>query len=69
MNRLDHHTISRTERLDRLPVTPKHKRLLFGSGIGWALDAMDVGLISFIMAALAVHWGICLLYTSPSPRD
>lgn len=58
MNRLDHHTISRTERLDRLPVTPKHKRLLFGSGIGWALDAMDVGLISFIMAALAVHWGI-----------
>ena len=58
MNQLDHRTISRTERLDRLPVTPKHKRLLFGSGIGWALDAMDVGLISFIMAALAVHWGI-----------
>ena len=58
MNQLDHRTVSRTERLDRLPVTPKHKRLLFGSGIGWALDAMDVGLISFIMAALAVHWGI-----------
>ena len=58
MNRLDHRSISRTERLDRLPVTGKHKRLLFGSGIGWALDAMDVGLISFIMAALAVHWGI-----------
>ncbi|QRP97851.1 MFS transporter [Corynebacterium sp. FDAARGOS 1242] len=58
MNRLDHHAVSRTERLDRLPVTSKHKRLLIGSGIGWALDAMDVGLISFIMAALAVHWGI-----------
>lgn len=58
MNRLDHRAVSRTERLDRLPVTAKHKRLLFGSGIGWALDAMDVGLISFIMAALAVHWGI-----------
>lgn len=58
MNRLDHRSVSRTERLDRLPVTGKHKRLLFGSGIGWALDAMDVGLISFIMAALAVHWGI-----------
>ena len=58
MNQLGHRTVSRTERLDRLPVTPKHKRLLFGSGIGWALDAMDVGLISFIMAALAVHWGI-----------
>ena len=48
--------LSRTERLDRLPVTSKHKRLLLGSGLGWALDAMDVGLISFIMAALAVHW-------------
>ena len=50
--------LTRNQRLDRLPVTPKHKRLLLGSGIGWALDAMDVGLISFIMAALAVHWGI-----------
>lgn len=58
MPRLDHRSITRSERLDRLPVTPKHRRLLVGSGIGWALDAMDVGLISFIMAALAVHWGI-----------
>ncbi len=52
------HSLSRNERLDRLPVTGKHKKLLIGSGIGWSLDAMDVGLISFIMAALAVHWGI-----------
>lgn len=51
-------TLSRNERLDRLPVTGKHKRLLVGSGIGWALDAMDVGLVSFIIAALAVHWDL-----------
>ncbi|WKK60549.1 MFS transporter [Corynebacterium sp. P3-F1] len=51
-------TLSRNERLDRLPVTGKHKRLLLGSGIGWALDAMDVGLVSFIIAALAVHWDL-----------
>ena len=50
--------LTRTERLDRLPVTPKHRRLLFGSGIGWALDAMDIGLVSFIIAALAVHWDL-----------
>ena len=50
--------LSRNERLDRLPVTGKHKRLLVGSGIGWALDAMDVGLVSFIIAALAVHWDL-----------
>lgn len=48
--------LSRTERLDRLPFTRRHGRLLVGSGVGWALDAMDVGLISFVMASLAVQW-------------
>ncbi|MFP5336034.1 MAG: MFS transporter [Actinomycetes bacterium] len=48
--------LTRAERLDRLPFTPRHRRLLVGSGIGWALDAMDVGLISFVMASLAVQW-------------
>ncbi|MFD2758382.1 MFS transporter [Gulosibacter faecalis] len=47
---LDHPT--RSERLDQLPFNKRHGRLLFGSGIGWALDAMDVGLISFVIAAL-----------------
>lgn len=56
--------ISRTERLDRLPVTGKHKKLLLGSGIGWALDAMDVGLVSFVIAALAVHWNLDKTTTS-----
>lgn len=49
---------TRTERLDALPFTRKHRKLLIGSGVGWALDAMDVGLISFVMAALAVHWAL-----------
>ena len=49
---------TRNERLDRLPFTKRHGKLLFGSGIGWALDAMDVGLISFVMAALAVQWSL-----------
>ncbi|HEU0256244.1 MAG TPA: MFS transporter [Microbacteriaceae bacterium] len=46
------------ERLDRLPYTRRHSRILIGSGIGWTLDAMDVGLISFIIAALIRDWGI-----------
>lgn len=46
---------SRAERLDRLPFTREHGRLVFGSGLGWALDAMDVGLISFVLAALAAQ--------------
>ena len=49
---------SLNQRLDSLPFTSEHTRLLTGSGIGWALDAMDVGLISFIMAALVAHWGL-----------
>ena len=48
--------MTRTERLDRLPFTKAHGRLLVGSGVGGALDAMDVGLISFVMLALAKQW-------------
>jgi putative MFS transporter len=48
--------LTRSQRLDALPWTRKHSKLLSGSGIGWALDAMDVGLISFVIAQLAVVW-------------
>jgi MFS transporter, putative metabolite:H+ symporter len=50
--------LTRAARLDRLPFTRQHGRLVVGSGLGWALDAMDVGLISFVMAALAVQWDL-----------
>ena len=50
--------LTRTERLDRLPFNRRHGRLIGGSGIGWALDAMDVGLISFVLAALKVQWDL-----------
>ena len=43
-------------RLDALPFSRPHLRVLTGSGLGWALDAMDVGLISFIIAVLAQQW-------------
>lgn len=47
---------SRADRLGRLPYTRRHTRLLVGSGTGWALDAMDVGLISFVIVVLAEQW-------------
>jgi putative MFS transporter len=47
---------TRAQRLDVLPFTREHRRLLLGSGTGWALDALDVGLISFILAQLSVQW-------------
>jgi len=49
---------TRSQRLDNLPWTGKHTRLLTGSGVGWALDAMDVGLISFVIAQLVVVWNV-----------
>lgn len=49
---------TRTERLDRLPFTRAHRRLLVGSGIGWALDAMDVGIMSFVLVAIAEQWSL-----------
>ena len=49
---------SRSERLNRLKFGREHGKLLLGSGVGWALDAMDVGLISYIMTALAAEWAL-----------
>ncbi|MET4640132.1 MFS transporter [Mycetocola sp. 2940] len=49
---------TRLSRLDSLPFTREHRKLLVGSGLGWALDAMDVGLISFVLAQLAVTWSL-----------
>lgn len=50
--------LTRSERLDRLPFSRKLGKILTGSGLGWALDAMDVGLISFIIAALGAQWSL-----------
>ena len=46
-------TLTRNERLDRLPFNKAHRKLLMASGIGWAFDAMDVGLVSFVVTAIA----------------
>ncbi|MFC5702428.1 MFS transporter [Cohnella faecalis] len=35
---------------------PKHRKLLFSAGLSWLFDAMDVGMVSFIVAVLAVEW-------------
>lgn len=45
--------LTRNERLDRLPFNRAHRKLLVASGIGWAFDAMDVGLVSFVVTAIA----------------
>ncbi len=47
---------TRLQRLDRAKFSRRHQKLLVGSGVGWALDAMDVGLVSFILTALIGQW-------------
>ena len=34
------------------------RRLLVTSGLGWMFDALDVGLLAFVLAALQVAWGL-----------
>ena len=46
------------DRLDKLPFTKRHRKILFGAGLGWAFDAMDVGLITYIIAVLTQQWGL-----------
>jgi MFS transporter, putative metabolite:H+ symporter len=48
--------VSVAGRLDARPLGAFHRRLLFASGLGWMFDSMDVGLISFVLAALVGEW-------------
>ena len=34
------------------------KKLLSIAGLGWMFDAMDVGMLSFIIAALKIDWDL-----------
>jgi MFS transporter, putative metabolite:H+ symporter len=45
-----------TVRLDKVPLSRFHWKLVVISGLGWTFDAMDVGIISFVVAALAREW-------------
>lgn len=45
-------------RLEQLPVSKFHYRLLLLVGIGWLFDAMDTGLIGFIMTTLGKEWSL-----------
>ena len=46
------------ERLDRLPLSAFHRRLTVSSGLGWMFDALDSGLVSFVLAVLAREWSL-----------
>ncbi|WP_445116803.1 niacin transporter NiaP [Acinetobacter sp. WZC-1] len=43
-------------RIQRLPIGRFHYTLLWVIGLGWMFDAMDTGLISFILTKMAEEW-------------
>lgn len=45
-------------RIQRLPIGRFHYTLLLVIGLGWMFDAMDTGLISFILAKMAEDWAM-----------
>lgn len=47
-----------TTRLERIPLGRFHYRLLAMSGIGWMFDAMDTGIIAFVLPVLAQSWSL-----------
>lgn len=45
-------------RLEQMPVGRFHYKLLIATGLGWMFDAMDTGIIAFVLPALAKEWSL-----------
>ena len=45
-------------RVQRLPIGKFHYTLLWVIGLGWMFDAMDTGLIAFILTSMAEEWNM-----------
>lgn len=45
-------------RLEQIPVSRFHYKLLLLTGMGWLFDAMDTGIIAFVLPVLAKEWGL-----------
>ncbi|GBD20912.1 Putative niacin/nicotinamide transporter NaiP [bacterium HR28] len=45
-----------SQRLDELPLSREHWRIVLLSGLGWMFDAMDVGLVAFVLVSLGRDW-------------
>lgn len=47
-------------RLENVPVGKFHYQLLLITGLGWMFDAMDTGIIAFVLPTLAQVWGLTM---------
>lgn len=48
--------MSISARLEKMPLSTFHYKLLMVCGIGWLFDAMDVGLVAFVLPAVGKEW-------------
>ncbi len=46
------------QRLDALPISGFHRKLLVVSGLGWMFDAADVLIVGSVVAAVSREWGL-----------
>jgi putative MFS transporter len=46
------------ERLDGLPLSRFHWRVVVSSGLGWMFDALDSGLVAFALPLIAAQWAL-----------
>ncbi len=47
-----------SQRLDQLPLSRAHWKIVFVCGLGWLFDAMDAGIIAFVLAVLLKQWNL-----------
>uniref|UniRef100_A0A831THF2 MFS transporter n=1 Tax=Thermorudis peleae TaxID=1382356 RepID=A0A831THF2_9BACT len=47
-----------SDRLEAIPTTREHWRIVLLSGLGWMFDAMDVGLVGFVLVGIGRDWGL-----------
>jgi MFS transporter, putative metabolite:H+ symporter len=47
-----------SERLDELPLSRVHWKIVSVCGLGWLFDAMDAGIIAFVLAVLIKQWNL-----------
>ena len=45
-----------SQRLDQLPLSRPHWKIVYVCGLGWLFDAMDAGIIAFVLAVLMKKW-------------
>jgi MFS transporter, putative metabolite:H+ symporter len=48
-------------RLERLPFSKFHRRLLIMGGLGYCFDAVDLGIIAFVLPSLMAQWSLTTL--------